>query len=254
MFVSTSWMRYPLLLLLLVGLVACEQEEAELATDEEVAEETAEPEWGYTGETGPENWEDLAPAYAACGGDNQSPIDLAAASNATGSPLQMDYMDAPAILAGGYEGLKAEAEGTLMIEDSTYALLQFHLHTPSEHTVDGEQYPAELHYVHQNEAGELAVVGVLFEEGSANAAVDSLLSASAGDQVSMTGLFPEGQEYYKYTGSLTTPPCTEGVRWHVLEEPISVSSEQLQQLEERVGMNARPVQPLNDRTLSSVES
>lgn len=214
--------------------------------------------WAYEGAGGPEAWGTIAQAYAACGeGQEQSPIALRgqAATEADLPPLQFDYgAESLAVKDAGY-GYKATPGGdhTLAIGDETYRLLQFHAHTPSEHTIGGEYYPMTLHFVHQNDAGELAVVGVMVEEGAEHAAytpfVEAARSGAQGTAAvdSLETLLPQDRAYFTYDGSLTTPPCTEGVRWIVLREPVTLSQEQLDVFAEAHGETNRPLQPLGSR-------
>jgi carbonic anhydrase len=141
--------------------------------------------------------------------------------------------------------------------DKRYELKQFHFHSPSEHTVNGQHYPMEVHLVHQNEAGELLVVGLLFEEGGHNDKMDQLPSfrAARGDDSQSTpfdynDLVLEREKYFLYNGSLTTPPCTEGVSWVVMQQPITASTEQLQHYHDLLGFdNNRTLQPRNARVV-----
>lgn len=242
-------------------LAACETEPAtEPIEDVEPADEVATEvsEWGYEGEAGPENWDEISEDYATCEtGTEQSPIALqtSAAEEADLPALTFDYGQASLDIEDLGLGYKATPEGThtLTIEDQTYELLQFHAHTPSEHTLDGESYPMEVHFVHQNDAGELAVVGVMIEDGMQNDAYAPVVEAVQGDMgadvQNLAALLPENADYFTYDGSLTTPPCSEGVRWIVMEEPISFSSEQLDAFEGIHGETNRPVQPLEGRTV-----
>jgi carbonic anhydrase len=144
------------------------------------------------------------------------------------------------------------------VNGATYELVQFHFHAPSEHTIDGKHADAEVHLVHRNAAGQLAVVGVLIKKGLENRASKSLwdnLPTHAGparplsEPVNPDGLLPVRRTSYRYEGSLTTPPCAEGVTWMVMTEPIQLSAMQLKLFEKLIKRNNRPVQPLNRRTV-----
>jgi carbonic anhydrase len=148
------------------------------------------------------------------------------------------------------------AGGTVDLASGTYKIVQFHFHAPSEEKIDGHPYAMVAHLVHSDDAGKLAVVAVLFKEGKANptlAKVFAVMPAKEGEKVALEGgvnpadLLPARQDYYAYVGSLTTPPCTEGVRWQVLKQPVELSKEQLAAFRKLYPMNARPVQPLNGR-------
>jgi carbonic anhydrase len=219
------------------------------------------PEWSYGGSTGPAHWSSLSPAFAACGeGERQSPINLRNAHRQAGPAIRTDYT--PSRLTEFHDGktieVSSDAPQTLNVGDTAYELAQFHFHAPSEHLRDGKAAPLELHFVHQVAGGERAVLAVLVQEGRRNRAFAQLAAAfpaSAGEKtrveasVDLTRLFPASRRAYRYAGSLTTPPCTEGIRWLVLARPITVSPRQLEQLERVVEGNARPVQPRNGRRL-----
>jgi len=144
----------------------------------------------------------------------------------------------------------------LNLDGIRYKLLQFHFHAPSEEKIDGVAYPMEAHLVHQNADGKLAVVAVLLTEGRPNAALDPVFKnlpqtegskKTLGANFNAIELLPEARSYFSYVGSLTTPPCSEGVRWQVLEQPVEVSKAQIAVFRKLYNMNARPVRPLNDR-------
>ena len=212
--------------------------------------------WSYEGDTGPDQWASLSPTYAECAGERQSPVDLTGAATADGPALSQAYTSAPAEVVDTGHGLQVNTGGgTLTIDGVTYDLLQFHVHTPSEHTVDGSESPAEIHFVHRAE-DSLAVVGVFVEEGDANDGLNTWLQSIEGGDSSVeydvNALLPDQRSYYTYDGSLTTPPCSEIVHWIVMEEPITASSAQLDGFRDRHDDNARPTQPLGDRTLRFV--
>ncbi len=219
--------------------------------------------WGYTGDEGPGNWGSLSPDYAQCqSGNHQSPINLNGAIAADLSEFQIDYAEVPLkILNNGHTiQVNAESGNTLTLDGTVFELLQFHFHHPSEHTVNGQSYPMEIHFVHRNEeTGELAVLGVLVEEGEENMALKSVwdylpsrmrpemeISDTA---IDLEAILPESRSTYRYFGSLTTPPCSEVVRWVVFQEAIELSSSQIEAFSQIFPLNARPVQPLNQRFL-----
>jgi carbonic anhydrase len=256
--------------LLLVGLgVAC-------TPAEEHAEEqhTGAVHWGYEGEEGPEHWAQLSEAYALCGsGTSQSPIDLGTATPmaaGTGTGLLRDYGTGALSIArhehvvdfldNGHTIQVTYDEGsTLTVGNIEYHLRQFHFHAPSEHAVDGRHYPIELHLVHQSDAGGLVVLGVFIEEGEPNPVIGAViegLPAAAGEeshfeqvQIDVDAFMPIMDEYYRYEGSLTTPPCSEGVRWAVFAEPLQASAQQIEALDAAMTENNRPVQPIGSRDL-----
>lgn len=230
--------------------------------------DAAEQTWSYEDPTGPEQWGSLDEDYATCDdGEAQSPIDLSSATSegqGGGEAEQAEAELAETMPAGSaYDSGHAveftpEDDGVaeLTYEGTDYALDHVHVHTPSEHTVDGEQLAAEFHLVHESEDGELLVVGVLAKSGEGDPRLDAF--ADAADQSSETAIefpldlmLPEDAALLSYEGSLTTPPCSEGVQWLVLQDPTEVSEEQLTALEAAHTDNARPTQPLNGREISS---
>jgi carbonic anhydrase len=202
--------------------------------------EKSEPaHWGYDGKGEPQRWGELDPRYAACQkGHFQSPIDLHVVAKRLARPLSLDYRPDALRLVNNGHTVQVQHQGgsTLTIGDRTYTLAQYHVHSPSEHTTEGRRHALELHFVHTHPSGDLAVLGVLVDEGAeqgaearAIAQVWAHLPAHAGE--SFTGdavvdpqeLLPPSLDHYQYHGSLTTPPCTEVVDWSVLAEPIRMS-------------------------------
>lgn len=215
----------------------------------------------YTGEDGPEHWGDLSAAYATCKtGQAQSPIDIG-----TTTPKDLPNL-VPAYVAGALAAVNnghtiqvnVPSGSKLNVEGVDYPLLQFHFHHPSEHTVNGVAFPLEMHLVHKAADGSLAVVGVLIKSGAENAPLKPLFSAlpataagtlNTADLINPADLLPADKTYFKYAGSLTTPPCSEGVKWHVLKNPVEMSDAQLNAFSGIFSLNARPVQSLNAREL-----
>ena len=257
---------YPTLLAPLFLIAACggdnaaSDQQAAGGTSERASQETAE--WGYEGAGSAQNWGKLSADYATCEtGTTQSPIDLANATRADLPDPQFSYQPTPATIENKGHTLQVSyAPGsTLTVGDARYELAQFHFHTPSEHRLEGKEYPAELHLVHTGPKGDLAVVGVFIQEGSANEALSGLwnqLPRTKGEtkqlpsvQVNAERLLPEERQHFLYPGSLTTPPCSEGVMWMVMDEPIEMSAEQIAALRSIIGTSNRPVQPLGSRQL-----
>ncbi|MBF0092960.1 MAG: carbonic anhydrase family protein [Alphaproteobacteria bacterium] len=219
-----------------------------------------DPHWSYEGERGPAAWGKLTPEFSACAaGQTQSPINIADAESAEMVPITPRYRVSPldAVYDGRMVQVNVAAGSSVAIGDRTYRLLTYHFHTPSEHLVDGRAYPMEIHFVHKNDAGEWAVLGVLVEPGEANLAAQEVwdnLPSKPGVHarqerilVNARDLMPETLGYYRYTGSLTTPPCREGVNWFVLKTPMQFSAEQIKQISDVMGRNARPVQERHNR-------
>lgn len=249
-----------LVVLLTLVIAACSQTAGEqTASNVESAEK--EVKWGYDGAGAPENWGDLKTDYELCKtGKEQSPIDLTSASASDLENISFSYSDSAVnILNNGHTIQVNYDEGsTATINGQTYNLLQFHFHSPSEHAIDGNLFPAEMHLVHADADGNLAVVGVMIAEGAENAAYAPVWSnlpkdisdpTATGMTVNATDLLPSKQTIYRYNGSLTTPPCSEGVLWSVIEQPIEMSAEQIKAFTDIFEISNRPVQTLNSREL-----
>lgn len=232
--------------------------------------------WSYEAADGPAKWASLSPAYATCGsGKSQSPVDLTPA-NAKGdssivklaynmTALRMThYEQVDDIIDNGHTIQISVVEGgSLTTTKDNYELKQFHFHTPSEHTLDGKHYPMEVHFVHQSKAGNLAVIGMFVEEGADNTELAKLLNhlpAAKGESVHRPDVtlnpaahLPSELPSLNYSGSLTTPPCSEGVEWFVHRHPRSAGKAQIAAIAERIGSNNRPVQPINGREQAKVD-
>lgn len=216
--------------------------------------------WGYGGKNGAKHWGDMESGFAACKiGKEQSPIDIktAQAKPANLEPIGFNYSGGAAEVVNNGHTVQVNlpAGGKINLAGGEYQLLQFHFHTPSEEKINGKPYPLVAHFVHKNADGKLAVVAVLFKQGKENAALKPVfdaLPAKEGETVKLDALnpadvLPAERTYYAFTGSLTTPPCSEGVRWQVLKTPVELSKGQLAAFSKLYKMNARPVQPLNGR-------
>lgn len=220
--------------------------------------------WSYQGEGGPERWGELSPEFATCkiGGD-QSPIDIDTKTVTKGDAAKkIEFSYKPTALNVKNTGYGIQIDyssgSKAKIDGQEYQLLQFHFHAPSEHTIDGIVYPLVFHLVHQNQASKkLAVVGVFVKEGKKNAALDKISSNMpktegvkevSGATIDASNLLPAASSYYNYPGSLTTPPCSEEVNWNVMTGTIEASKEQIDAFK-AISTNARPVQPLGDRTV-----
>jgi carbonic anhydrase len=221
---------------------------------------TTLPHWTYEGEEGPENWGALSPAYAACAdGSAQTPIDVANAVDADLADPEFDYAVKSATVINNGHTIQANAtEGNSMtVDGASTPLKQIHFHAPSEHTINGKSAAAEVHFVHKTDDGVISVVGVMIIEGAeANAAwqpyVDALTTAEGSEtpvEMDWSAMLPAAHTTYRYSGSLTTPPCTEGVNWFLMTEPVSLSADQIAAFTAAYEGNNRPVQPLNDREI-----
>ena len=215
--------------------------------------------WGYDGEQGPEYWGQLAAEFDMCArGKNQSPIDLVADLDADLPELVFKYKN-PGVLTEVNTGHaiqeKVNPGNYMVVKGERFELKQFHFHSPSEHMVNGNHFPMEVHLVHQNNDGDYVVVGLLFQEGETNQLMNQLPSFKAkrgedpyDNPIDYNDLIIDRKNYFLYNGSLTTPPCTEGVHWAVLKQPVIASPEQIQHYHDLLGFdNNRPIQPRNSR-------
>jgi carbonic anhydrase len=220
-----------------------------------------DPHWSYSGTTGPENWGELSPDYAACRvGVNQSPINISDTFPSELGALEPDYRSGSTTIVNNGHTLQVNAEpgSSLQVEGQSFELLQLHYHSPSEHQINGEQFLLEAHFVHQNENGELAVVAVLFRDGAWNSGLEKIGKAApvtVGQSAPIDIRFEEltlhasHESYFRYNGSLTTPPCTEGIRWYVLKTSGTISAVQAARFVDLIGEDSRGPQPLNARII-----
>ncbi len=215
--------------------------------------------WSYEGEMGPERWGKEFPTCAK--GKAQSPLDIRGPFVKTRTVVTTDYKEGPLkMLNNGHTiQVNVPAGSKLRIDGIPYDLLQFHFHRPSEEKIDGKPMAMVVHFVHKNAEGKLAVVGVLLKEGNENPGIKTLwanMPMEEGPEVTPEGvnfnpanLLPREFDFYSYEGSLTTPPCTEGVRFFILKTTVNVAKEQVAAFPFK--RNARPVQELNGREIST---
>lgn len=213
------------------------------------------PNWSYEGAGGPDYWARLNPDYAVCGsGRRQSPIDLRDGFAVDLEPIQFFYKPATFRVTDSGRHLQlAVYGGGIMLLGKNYQLTHVRLHNPSEYTVAGKTFDMEAQLIHRADDGKLAVVSVLLEKGGENPVIQAALNnlplekggevAPPGQAIDLNMLLPASRNYFTFMGSLTTPPCTEGVLWMVIKQPQQVSAEQLAILQRLYRPNARPVQP-----------
>jgi carbonic anhydrase len=218
--------------------------------------------WSYTGATGPAHWGD-EDGFATCAtGKQQSPIDIQNPATKVLPAIEFAYRPLPLTVTDTGHSFQVNAppgSGGITVGGEHYDLVQFHFHRPSEESIQGHRYAMVAHLVHRNAKGELAVVAVLIRKGEENAFLKPVFdhfpakgtaeAAVPGSSINLGDLLPAQHGYYTFAGSLTTPPCSEQVRWFVLKSAVPASAAQLQQFAARYPDNARPTQPLNGRSI-----
>ncbi|MDE2417424.1 MAG: carbonic anhydrase family protein [Burkholderiales bacterium] len=224
--------------------------------------------WTYEGENGPQTWGRLKPEFNLCAiGKRQSPINIEEGNTLLGpaEPIQFNYTPSNATVVNNGHTIQVDVQGdnAITVRGSSYRLVQFHFHSPSEEQVEYKRFAMVAHLVHKNDEGQLAVVAVLLEQGTANPLIDKVwtyMPLDANDRVrmprdmlNMNELLPADQRYYQFMGSLTTPPCSEGVLWMVLKQPVQLSKSQFRLFTQLYPSNARPVQPLNGRPVREAQ-
>ena len=231
--------------------------------------------WGYGGGDGPALWAELSPDFVECGsGRAQSPVALgvsqpvetsrALARHFGPGTLEIDERTHVLDLMDNGHTIQITADGhsSITLDGIRFELVQVHFHAPSEHRIDGRSFPLETHLVHRSGDGELAVVGVLAVAGDANPVYETVVAGlprAVGDDRHLEDvdtaedeLLPDSDRYHRYDGSLTTPPCSEGVRWVVIADPVELSREQLDAFAAVLHDNNRPLQPLNGRRIGLI--
>ena len=219
--------------------------------------------WSYAGHGGPANWGELEPAFATCKlGHVQSPIDIRGAKVADLPPIKFDYRPSPLhVIDNGHTIQVNYAPGSSIdVGGARYELVQFHFHKPSEEKIDGKSHAMVAHLVHRDADGKLAVVALLIDQGGASPTIDTIWKnlpkekekeISADATVDAANLLPGDKGYYTFQGSLTTPPCSEDVRWFVLKTPVKIAEAEITAFGKLYPMNARPTQPLNGRAIEA---
>ena len=248
---------------LLISFFACKQEEktTHTTTDNHHAE------WSYNGETSPEHWAEIV-KNSDCAGKHQSPVNIIAIDTdsipASQNNLKLIYTpetNLSKVVNNGHSvQFDFEVGDSIHYKNNTFHLKQIHFHEPSEHTINGIKYPIEIHLVHSNKDGEYTVLGILGEEGKESQLfefLESFLPLKNGEtkeinhSIDLETLFPTNKDYYSYSGSLTTPPCTENVNWVVFKNPIILSVDEVNKLKDNMPVNNyRNEQPLNDRVVN----
>jgi carbonic anhydrase len=219
------------------------------------------PHWDYAGAHGPAHWSKLDPAFSTCAtGQRQSPINVTGGLQVEMEPVAFDYKPSRwAVVDNGHTlQVNLPPGNSIIAAGKTYELLQFHFHKPAEERVDGKGFAMVAHLVHKSADGKLAVVAVLMQPGAANGLVQSVWNnipleknepAEAAATMDVSQLLPARREFYTYMGSLTTPPCSEGVTWIVMKEPVQLAAAQVATFGKLYPMNARPIQARKGRTI-----
>lgn len=230
---------------------------------------TKELHWAYEGETGPQAWARLNPDFRLCAnGQRQSPIHIETAKALQGpaEPLQFSYQPSLAEVVNTGHTIQVnllQGENTLTVRGAMYKLVQFHFHHPAEERIDGKGFALVAHLVHRSAEGQLAVVAVLLDPGEASTFLGKVwtyMPLDVADRVrtpagwvDVNELLPQDRRYYQFFGSLTTPPCSEGVLWMVLKQPMTLDAGQLRMFSQQFPNNARPVQSVNGRVVREAQ-
>lgn len=228
----------------------------------EAARDASPAHWSYEGKLGPASWGSLGANYETCAaGTFQSPVDITLVTVTQLPPIEVHYQANPlSVKNNGHTAqLDYPAGSYILINGVRYNLVQIHFHSPSEHTVGGKFYDLTAHLVHKTDDGKLAVIDIPMEQGQDNGFMSTVLdnlpkeagrfNDVAGVQINAAELLPSSLSYYSYTGSLTTPPCSEGVEWMVLMRPVQVSEAQMKAFTTIFPKSTRPVQPANGRSI-----
>jgi carbonic anhydrase len=222
----------------------------------------AEHTWDYGNTLGPPHWGDLKPEFALCKtGHQQSPVDIRNAKKIELPAIRFDYKPSPLrIIDNGHTIMVNYDNGSsILVDGKKYTLKQFHFHHPSEEKIDGKSFDMSVHLVHSDDEGKLAVVAVLLQQGADNALIRELWkhlpptketeNRLDNVQIDVSHILPLDRDYYTFSGSLTTPPCSEDVSWFVLKHPTAVSPQEIERFSQLYPNNARPTQPLYDRVV-----
>lgn len=221
----------------------------------------AHPHWSYDGETGPEHWAKLSPEFATCStGTRQSPIDVRGGVGVDLPPILFEYQPAPVNVVDNGHTIQVNFSGgnAITVQGRRFELVQFHFHKPSEERINGKNYDMVAHLVHKDGEGKLGVIALLFERGGENAFIQTVWNnlpleqnspLAPQENLDLNSILPKDKGYYTYMGSLTTPPCTEGVLWMVMKTPVQMSSEQMSVFARLYKNNVRPIQKSNGRLI-----
>ncbi|MEG3438214.1 carbonic anhydrase family protein [Pannus brasiliensis CCIBt3594] len=217
--------------------------------------------WDYPSAAAPENWGEISPDFQRCAtGSRQSPIDLDFPTATESNLLTIDYRSTPLTLTNTGRTIRVRpgVENSIAFRGETFRLQQFHFHHPSEHRIAGRRFEMEIHFLHVSDRGNIAVIAVLARSGTSNPRLQPIFNnipresganRKIADLIDIERILPEKRDFYEYRGSLTTPPCSEGVLWFVLENPIEVSPSEIRQFTDIIPFNARSIRPAGDRPI-----
>jgi carbonic anhydrase len=218
--------------------------------------------WDYSGSLGPNHWGDLKPEFATCSaGHLQSPIDIRSPKKADLPAIEFHYKASPLHIVDNRHTIMINYSPSSFIDvgGKRYELKQFHFHRPSEEKINGHASEMSVHLVHADADGNLAVVAVLLNKGDDNPLIHELWNDLPKEkdkeavlenvQIDLSQLLPVNRGYYTFSGSLTTPPCTEKVTWFVLKQPVTISDAELERFANLYQNDARPTQPQNGRVV-----
>ncbi len=258
-----KFLKFSVILTITITIFSCKTQQ-KVSKLKENKHKTEHSHWAYTGENNPNNWSHIKGEYMACDGNSQSPIDIKdamAVQPEKKNNLTLHYTTSSIdILNNGHTEEFVISDGnSLQFNGKTYQLKQFHMHTLSEHTVNGKHFPLEIHFVNKANDDTYAVVSVLVKEGKESTFLKTYLSHfpehegeyKQDGEMNIMAVLPTTEHFYHYKGSFTTPPCTEAVEWIVLKEHPTASKEQLEKLHGLMHDNYRPIQKLNKRKIDA---
>ncbi|RBW71006.1 carbonic anhydrase [Bacillus taeanensis] len=246
---------------------SCSQHPGDELIDDANVTEIKNVKWSYEEETGPEHWGELLPEYILCkNGAEQSPINIQetiVGVNESLSDLKINYHSTTVSLNNNGNRISitdVSKNNTIELSEKTYKLNQIHIHTPSEHQLNSQHYEMELHFLHEDKRANLVVFAVFVQEGSEKESLAELITnlsqqkleteVQLNQTVDLLSMLPNDFTTFRYDGSLTTPPCTERVKWLVFEQPIEMSKEQIAAFQAVISENNRPIQPQNEREIA----
>ncbi len=240
--------------------VVASEKSKQLTNTHETSSKDLQAHWDYLGVEGPQHWGMLSKKYMTCEtGNRQSPINITMTHHGDHQQKLIFHYQTSLLheMNNGHTIQVSHVSGCRVdLNDHKYKLRQFHFHSPSEHHIEDKAFPMEMHLVHQDDSGHALVIAVMMETDAPQLVLSKLWKwlpeqtkkeVSIPLELSLTDILPTNTDHYAYLGSLTTPPCTEGVQWIVLKEPMHITQQDVDQFVHIIGHNARPIQPLRNR-------